>query len=252
MSALCTIAVIGQESVNQNDKLKDDEVLACPSCHKQAPLCLCADVRPVKTPVHVLILQHPQEPDKLLGSARLAHSILENSTLKVGLSWPNLAKALGRAADPARWGVLYLGPKTDSKAKGLRIKPKTAKDFKPYSANPVELDGLIILDGTWSQAKTMWWRNAWLLKLNRLALDPARGSLYGQLRREPRRDALSTIETIAETFDALAPECHESERPDLKAASEALRASFAELLRRYRETPSCAERAEKSGSRRAR
>ncbi len=55
----------------------------------------------------------------------------------------------------------------------------------------------MLLDGTWSQAKTLWWRNPWLLKLHRVVLDPPRPALLGRLRREPRRDALSTIEAAA-------------------------------------------------------
>jgi hypothetical protein len=30
---------------------------------------------------------------------------------------------------------------------------------------PSALDGLIVLDGTWSKAKTLWWRNPWLLSV---------------------------------------------------------------------------------------
>jgi DTW domain-containing protein len=55
----------------------------------------------------------------------------------------------------------------------------------------------VLLDGTWSQAKTLWWRNPWLLKLHRLVLNPPEPARFGQLRREPRREALSTLETAA-------------------------------------------------------
>lgn len=160
-------------------------------------------------------MQHPQEPDKELGTARLAHRALANSTLRVGLSWPNLGKALGRPAVHGNWGVLYLGGKAESaKAK------QTAADL-----GALKLEGIVVLDGTWAQAKTLWWRNPWLLKLQRIALNPARRSLYGSLRREPRRECLSTIESIAEALDAL------GESPQI---GEALRAQFAELLRRFR------------------
>ena len=57
--------------------------------------------------------------------------------------------------------------------------------------------GVVIFDGTWAQAKTLWWRNAWVLKAKRLVLNPRRASLYGELRREPRREGLSTIEAAA-------------------------------------------------------
>jgi DTW domain-containing protein YfiP len=43
----------------------------------------------------------------------------------------------------------------------------------------------------------LWWRNPWLLKLHRLVLNPARPARLGRLRREPRREALSTIEAAA-------------------------------------------------------
>jgi DTW domain-containing protein YfiP len=55
----------------------------------------------------------------------------------------------------------------------------------------------VLLDGTWSQAKTLWWRNPWLLKLHRMVLDPPSPAKLGRLRREPRREALSTIEAAA-------------------------------------------------------
>lgn len=171
----------------------------------------------LKTRLHVLILQHPQEPDKELGTARLAHAALENSTLRIGLSWPNLSKALGRPAIHGHWGVLYLGGKAESaKAGGISDVARTP------------LDGIVVLDGTWAQAKTMWWRNPWLLKLKRIALRPSRPSLYGKLRREPRRECLSTIESIAEALDAL------GEDPK---AGETLRADFGELLRKFNVAP---------------
>ena len=47
------------------------------------------------------------------------------------------------------------------------------------------------------EAKALWWRNPWLLKLRRLVLNPRRPSRWGQIRREPRREALSTLEATA-------------------------------------------------------
>ena len=66
------------------------------------------------------------------------------------------------------------------------------------------LEGLVLLDGTWSQAKTLWWRNPWLLKLHRLVLNPPAPARLDRLRREPRRDALSTLEAAALATDAAA------------------------------------------------
>lgn len=185
--------------------------IVCPRCYKDKSLCICDMIAPVKTKLHVLILQHPQEPDKELGSARVATLALENSTLRVGLSWPNLSKALGRPAVHSNWGVLYLGSKSDSGS----VRPGVARGT---------LEGIVVLDGTWAQAKTMWWRNAWLLKLERLILNPSRRSLYGKLRKEPRRECLSTIESVAEALQQLGEDA---------SVSDSLRGHFSRLLQKY-------------------
>ncbi|MCC7441602.1 MAG: DTW domain-containing protein [Bdellovibrionales bacterium] len=116
--------------------------------------------------------------------------------------------------DAKRWGVLYLG----SRSAGSRL-PRPGEgsgeaaalywvnqkeEFMP--AIPDELRsllGIVVIDGTWAQAKTLWWRNAWLLKLRRLVVVPARPSAYGNLRREPRPEALSSLESVAHVLSAL-------------------------------------------------
>ncbi len=57
---------------------------------------------------------------------------------------------------------------------------------------PRALEGIVVLDGTWSKAKTLWWRNPWLLKLKRVTLKPGQPSIYGRMRAEPRREFVST------------------------------------------------------------
>src|SRR5712671_8093891 len=82
----------------------------CPHCGKPMPLCVCDGVTPIESRISLLILQHPQEQDRALGTARLTAMHFANAVLKIGLSWPSLSKALGRpVADPSRWAVLYLG-----------------------------------------------------------------------------------------------------------------------------------------------
>jgi DTW domain-containing protein YfiP len=198
----------------------------CEQCQKLPELCVCDQIQSQKTKLHVLILQHPQEPDHELGSARIANLALPNSTLKVGLSWRNLGAVLGKEnADPKRWAVLYLG----SGVKGEIKSPQPVLQFVSTKGSPAEkpsgLDGVIILDGTWSQAKALWWRNAWLLKCRRVILTPKHKSLYKELRREPRKECLSTIESIAEVLEALGEQ---------KETGQHLRGLFAKLLDKSR------------------
>ena len=195
------------------------------------PLCICDSVTPIeKNRIAVLILQHPQEQDRALGTARLTARHFKDAVVKIGLSWPSLSKALGRPVhDPSRWAVLYLGSakasELDTDAEIVAINRKGEME-EGQRAILKEIEGIVLLDGTWSQAKALWWRNAWMLKCQRVILGPKQPSRYGQLRKEPRRDGLSTIEAAGLMLAAL------EKRPDIAAT---LNASFERMLARYRE-----------------
>jgi DTW domain-containing protein YfiP len=206
------------------------EIPECPHCGKPMPLCICDSVTPIKSRIQILILIHPQEQDRALGTARLLARHFENAVVRIGLSWPSLSKALGRpVADPSRWAVLYLGSAkvedldTDAEIVAINRKGELEQHQRAILS---DIEGIVLLDGTWSQAKALWWRNAWMLKCQRVILGPKRPSLYGQLRREPRRDGLSTIEAAAILLAGL------EKRPDIAAA---LTDSFERMLARFRE-----------------
>lgn len=178
----------------------------CPHCQKPLPLCLCATVQPFQHRLTVVILQHPQEKHELLGTGLLTHFQLPNSVLKIGLSWASLSAILGREVEMRRWAVLHLGSAKSFPAEARRSDaPEVLLLDRKGALVPAAdqqavfaaLQGVIVLDGTWDQAKTLWWRNPWLLKARRLILNPRRRSAYGKLRREPRRESLSTLESAA-------------------------------------------------------
>jgi DTW domain-containing protein YfiP len=159
-----------------------------------------ASAEPIDNRLFVLILQHPQEKNEALATAAPTRALLSHAELVVGLSWPNLSRALGRSVDPNRWAVLYLGSARPA-ALGLE-REVLALDRSGTPAADQDgmlhgLDGVVVLDGTWKEAKTLWWRNPWLLKLRRLVINPRHKSRYGRIRREPRREAMSTLEAVA-------------------------------------------------------
>jgi DTW domain-containing protein YfiP len=203
----------------------------CPHCHKPMPLCICDSITPIDNKIELLILQHPQEQDAALATARVAAQHFKKATVKIGLSWPSLAKALGKpVADPQRWAILYLGSakvsdfETDRDILAIDRKGQAEENQRALLK---DIQGIVLLDGTWSQAKALWWRNAWMLKCQRVILGPAKPSLYGKLRREPRKDGLSTIEAAGMLLASL------ERKPEIETT---LNEAFERMLAKYRET----------------
>ncbi|MBS0223013.1 MAG: DTW domain-containing protein [Proteobacteria bacterium] len=155
--------------------------------------------------VAVLILQHPQEQDRVLGTAKLICSTLADARIAVGLSWRNLGHALKAQVDAREWGVLYLGSIPAAKARGgpLIGLDRKGEPLADQGAARQGLKGIVALDGNWAQAKALWWRNPWLIKLRRFVVVPDGPSLYGDLRREARPDAVSTLEAVALALSVL-------------------------------------------------
>lgn len=201
----------------------------CPRCRKAEALCVCDDIEAIDNKVFVLILQHPQEQDRALATARLTALHFKNAALKIGLSWSSLSKIMGQDTDPQRWAILYLGSVKAADAlpgRDVVLVDKKGEAIANQDRALRDIEGIILLDGTWSQAKALWWRNAWMLKCRRVVLGPREPSRYGKIRREPRRDALSTIESAAMLVSRL------ERKPEIETK---LSASFDRMLSKYRE-----------------
>lgn len=174
-------------------KQKFDRNAVCNRCFRPKDKCFCGKVTALDNRINIVILQHPQEQFKALNSARLAQMLLKNSRIFVGLSWPNFKKVAGPRENPSEWGVLYLKPE-EGGHEGRSSAPVTVLNRKKQPLEDTAfLRGIIALDGTWKQSKALWWRNAWLLKLNRIALNPDHPSLRPQVKSE----GLSTIEALS-------------------------------------------------------
>jgi DTW domain-containing protein YfiP len=103
-------------------------------------VCYCAALPRLETRTQVVILQHPRERDMPIGTARMASLCLPAARLHVGIRWDESAPLRAALADPARPPILlYPGPG----ARDILADPP---------AGPVTL---VVVDGTWSQAKTV-------------------------------------------------------------------------------------------------
>lgn len=134
-----------------------------------------------------MVLQHPRESRVAVGTGRIAALCLPSAELLVGVDFGSDPRFLKAIADPARpAALLFPGP-------GSR--ELTRED----SAAPTTL---VVVDGTWDQARQIVRRTAALSALPRLRLAPAAPSEY-RIRRAPRREYLSTIEALAQALGVL-------------------------------------------------
>lgn len=221
----------------------------CPKCNRAPRYCVCEFITQIPTTLKLLILQHPQEPGVDIGTVPIVAASFPQAIVKTGLSWANLHKALGFAAENKKWGVLYVGsvhveqlPENGT----LFVVDKNGAPVADQKGALAELEGVVVLDGTWSQAKTLWWRNAWLLKLKRLVLRPAHTSLYDRIRKEPRKGCLSTVETVGEVVSVL------EKRNDVQASLEKPLRELVERLSKHKPRGGRGQRWHRGRSRRTR
>lgn len=192
----------------------------CLQCRKPVAVCVCDRARALPVRTRVRVLQHPQEQDRLLGTVPILERMV-GAERSVGLSWPNLSSAIG-GEPTGRWAVIW-----PSQLPRPLAPEELARPFvRLGSQEPIE--GVLVLDGTWSQAKALWWRNAWLLKLDRIVLHPVEPSIYGRLRREPRAQYVSTLEAVGEALVGLGEP--ESVRTELRRVMRT-------LIQRARDAP---------------
>lgn len=166
---------------------KDGFRSVCYRCHKPEPLCICASIPLVDNRTPVFILQHPRERFHPIGTARIARLGLRRVELAV---FSEHAPSDPPFELPPGAGVLYPGP-------GARRLDEIDDGERPSA--------LVVLDGTWHHARTLYRDHGWLHALPRYALVPRAPSRY-RIRREPREGCVSTIESIAEALSLLEPD----------------------------------------------
>jgi DTW domain-containing protein len=161
--------------------------VVCPRCRRPASVCYCTHVRRLETATRVVLLQHPRERDVPVGTAHMASLCLPNSELHVGVHFRSCAAVTRALTDPVRpAALLYPG--------------EGAIDV--LSAPPSSPITLVVVDGTWAQARKLVRDNPELAALPRYAFTPPAPSEY-RIRKEPRETYVSTIEALMHVLGVL-------------------------------------------------
>lgn len=163
--------------------------VTCFRCHKPEVTCICPGLTRVANRTQVLVLQHPREHLHPIGTARFARLGLSN--VRVEVAWnAGVCESEPPSWLPADTALLYPA----EHARDLRA---IAREEQPKA--------LLVLDGTWHTARTLYRDKRWLHALPHYRFLPAAPGRY-RLRREPQLDYVSTIEAIVEALCILEPE----------------------------------------------
>jgi DTW domain-containing protein YfiP len=157
----------------------------CLGCFRPQRDCYCVAIPTIDNQTEILILQHRRERFHPFNTARMVRRALRNASL-VSDHIPGLA---ARLAIGPRAGLLYPGP-------GAELLANVPADQRPRQ--------LIVIDGTWHQAKTLVRDIPALQDIPRYQITPQEPSRY-RIRREPSAMLLSTVEATVAALRLLEP-----------------------------------------------
>lgn len=161
----------------------------CLACFRPAGLCFCKSIPSIANQTHVLILQHRREASHPFNTARIVQHSLQRCQLFAD-HVANLSRRFDEIDLSPSVGLLY---------------PGDDAQVLDESSRPEHLDQLVILDGTWHQAKNLVRDIPRLQTLPRYRLAPRSPGRY-RIRREPNEHALSTLEATVSALQALEPD----------------------------------------------
>ncbi|XP_065911996.1 tRNA-uridine aminocarboxypropyltransferase 2-like isoform X2 [Dysidea avara] len=163
----------------------------CDDCGRPRCVCLCQSFPENLVPImtNIIILQHPNEENRTLATVPLLQKCIPTEKCHVlrGRRFGGKYEVLEKAITAPDSVVLFPS--------------RTAVDLCRLPQRPICTDGaaLIVIDGTWSQARGLFTHNEFLHRLQQVKLSDTATSEY-VIRTQPTEASLSTLESIAYTL----------------------------------------------------
>lgn len=152
----------------------------CLQCLKTKKACICEWITPISTEVELIILQHPTEAKRPLGTAKILSLSLVNCRTFIGENFTDHTELNTLLADEQyQYQVLFLDG--------------TSQAISSSSNQTKQKQRVILLDGTWKKAYKMWQLSTNLHSLPKVHLDTELSGNY-RVRKAPKDNALSTAE----------------------------------------------------------
>lgn len=161
----------------------------CDTCRRAKTICFCGKVKSFAAGPSLVLLTHPKESRKAIGTARIVHRCIENSILirGNGTDFDRNEKLQALLASEEYHSVLLYPGK-----QALNLTEISPEDFQklPYFKKKWRV---VLVDGTWAQANRMLKESNLLKTLPQICFTPKAVSNY-RIRKEPKPAYVSTLE----------------------------------------------------------
>ncbi|XP_043441858.1 tRNA-uridine aminocarboxypropyltransferase 2 [Prionailurus bengalensis] len=166
----------------------------CSRCSRPQKVCLCPflPLHPLHISTHLYIIQHPAEENKVLRTVPLLAACLPQDKCKV-----KIGRRFSEERDPELSTVCR---KSDTLILYPGAEAVNLEEF--ILDSPIYPSTIIIIDGTWSQAKDIFYKNSLFRLPKQVQLKTSVSSQY-VIRTQPTNRCLSTLECAAAALSIL-------------------------------------------------
>ncbi|AEH32746.1 DTW domain-containing protein [Vibrio anguillarum] len=164
----------------------------CSQCGKARKACICSLIVPLSSSVELIILQHPTEEHRPMGTARILDLSLANCRRFVAEDFSQHTQLNECLTEPDVLNYVLYPHETAQPVSAMNINADTRKVR------------VILLDGTWKKAYKMWQLSSNLHSLPCLHLPTDLKGNY-RIRKAPSENSLSTVEAGFHILSLLEP-----------------------------------------------
>lgn len=169
----------------------------CYQCRLPECTCYCSILPSIQTAIQFVFLMHPLENKRSFVTGRMTHRCLKDSVLLTDTNFTDHTLLNQLLADPS-YQPFVLFPGKSSHNLSRCSAHENASMFKG-NRRPL----ILVIDGTWSLAQKILYRNEQLQALPQICFDPKQASKI-TMRRQPHPKCLCTLEATAQLMEEFA------------------------------------------------
>lgn len=183
---------------------RGNKIKRCPRC--QLSHCICTHRKTVAVDFDIVLLMHRNEVLKPTNTGRLIADCFPDNTFAFVWSRTDIDDQLQALLDDSErsWLLVFPGEKNPQHKidNSSQETPQNTLQETPQPTAAKKKTTLLIIDGTWKQARKIYGQSPWLHQFPALSLTPSTTSQYN-MRKAPEKFQTSTAEAFIDTLEYL-------------------------------------------------